>query len=83
MRSTYTDSIQTELRIYVRSINPAFCHFGAYDQDSSKQALILGTPGGLVGALATLVLGWYADKRVNSNIFYTYLTRESDERSTE
>ncbi|KAL5504213.1 hypothetical protein ACEPAH_8287 [Sanghuangporus vaninii] len=30
---------------------------------TSRQALILGTPGGLIGAVATLVLGWYADKR--------------------
>ncbi|KAL5526502.1 hypothetical protein ACEPAF_8226 [Sanghuangporus sanghuang] len=35
---------------------------------TSKQALILGTPGGLVGAIATLVLGWYADKR-NERMF--------------
>ncbi|KAH8118441.1 MFS general substrate transporter [Phellopilus nigrolimitatus] len=30
---------------------------------TSKQTLILGTPGGLIGAFATLSLGWYADKK--------------------
>ncbi|KAL5527492.1 hypothetical protein ACEPAG_6283 [Sanghuangporus baumii] len=30
---------------------------------TSKQALILATPGGLIGSIATLAIGWYADKR--------------------
>lgn len=32
--------------------------------DRTRQTLILSTPGGLIGALSTLALGWYADKRV-------------------
>ena len=31
----------------------------------TKQTLILSTPGGLIGALSTLGLGWYADVRVS------------------
>lgn len=50
------------------------CHLGLYEIVSniiiknvgftSRQALILGTPGGAVAACMTLFCGWYGDKRV-------------------
>ncbi|KAI5114806.1 hypothetical protein M0805_009447, partial [Coniferiporia weirii] len=30
---------------------------------TTKQALILGAPGGVIGSFATITLGWYADKK--------------------
>jgi hypothetical protein len=34
----------------------------------SRQALILGTPGGAVAAAMTLFCGWYSDKKVSDMI---------------
>lgn len=32
---------------------------------SSKQTLILSTPGGVVAAFMTLFCGWYSDRKVS------------------
>lgn len=61
--SQYAESAYIELWLYV-------CHDSLNEQHvltfrkSSKQTLILGAPGGVIGALATLALGWLSDKRV-------------------
>lgn len=51
-----------KLWLYVRSFDYRLQGLVTDVGCSSKQTLILSTPGGVVASLTTLLCGWYSDK---------------------